>query len=95
VQRIVIGLHGPSGSAVPVAVYVHDDLSGKWFNTSPDKDPIVKTGRVMYFDLPVVAHLNAQSSDGAIELCIVPLIPSKAIPGEYLFVVGGDVSNPG
>jgi hypothetical protein len=97
VQRVVIGLDAPKGACIPVAVYVHDDLSNRWFNTQPEHDVVVRAGRLAYVETPTVAHLNARSSDGAISLCIVPRLPNdvaQAPAGEYTFVVGGDVSNP-
>jgi hypothetical protein len=101
VQRVAIGFTSPRNARVElsVSVYVYDDTSEQWFRSGPPQE--VSNGTLSYFDVPLLLD-NARTgggdglkSQGALECFVVADKPSKGAEGEYIFIVGADISSPG
>lgn len=98
VQRIIVAWYGPEtkgrpSSQLSVQVFAFDHATEFWFATGLARD--VPEGVMTTFDMPALADSPTAKSEAPqpIEaLVIVAAVPSLS-KGEYVFVVGGDVSN--
>ena len=109
-QRIAVAFLGPKqeGSdarvplALPAALYLHEDTTDAWLRI-PGVD-LLKEGTVVYFDAPCLIDSGRGRSEddshnpGTLDVLLVVDAPENEanLPdGEYTFLMGTDVSNPG
>jgi len=102
-QRVVVGLMGPEealGRTVPLTMWLHEDAVDGWLRLPGDMK--IEVGGIAYFDSPcLIDHGRGRSDDdshnpGTLDVVLVPgELSGQPIDGDYAFVIGTDVSNPG
>jgi hypothetical protein len=108
-QRVPFGVHGPDEAiqkttTVTVAAYIYEDVTKRWYLLARQAKVIV--GTLIYFDPPALMDTPqvkaarvqthpVSSSAGALEMAFIVTGSDKLPKGEYVFIAGSDVSNPG
>jgi hypothetical protein len=104
IQRVAMGVAydgAGSPSAVPIASYVWDDLTCRWFKVQVATAVTLDINSITFVDVPSLLDFPNTSLGavlapvGALEIALVPGFPTTHPDGTYTFVVGADVSNPG
>lgn len=96
VQRVIVAWYGPEAKglpsqSLPIQVFAFDHSTEFWFATGPVRD--VPEGVMVTFDMPALADSPTAQPEGPQPIEALVVVGASQTKGEYVFVVGGDVSN--
>lgn len=102
-QRVCVGCVGPEdslGRSVPIELWMYEERTDAWLRVPGDEE--IRVGGIAYFDAPcLLDHGRGRSDDdshnpGSLDVVLVAGKPGGPLAeGEYSFLCGTDVSNPG
>ena len=99
-QRIAVAFIGPKREMnLPAALYLHEDATDAWLRI-PGTDHL-QEGTIIYFDAPCLLDSGRGRSEddshnpGTLDVILIVGARDDAPSGEYVFLMGTDVSNPG